>query len=265
MIYNLTSVKRVITKVFSDLNLQEETHRVYDMIEWAGEALEKIGAFPSLEVFITGKNGEPLLEIENYQAQLPIGLHSVIQVAYSKDREGPFRPMRTSTNNFDLVKGFTTLQYGLNNLDLQYVSTDETPSLGLNFTDDLTYVITPGYIKTNLKEGYLMMVYARIPINEEGYPMIPDHVSFMEAIYWYINLKLLYPQWKSGQIRDAVYYDARSSWNFYCRQAYGVSMMPNVDQLESIKNSWLRIVPELREHNTFFSTLGQEQTIYNAN
>ena len=46
MIYKLTSVKSVIAKVFTDLDLQEETHRVSDMIEWAGEALEKIGAFP---------------------------------------------------------------------------------------------------------------------------------------------------------------------------------------------------------------------------
>ena len=46
MVYNLTSVNRVIAKVFTDLQLQEGDHRVSDMIEYAGEALEKIGGFP---------------------------------------------------------------------------------------------------------------------------------------------------------------------------------------------------------------------------
>lgn len=46
MIYKLTSVKRVIAKVFTDLDLKEGDHRITDMIEWASEALLKIGAFP---------------------------------------------------------------------------------------------------------------------------------------------------------------------------------------------------------------------------
>ena len=41
--------------------------------------------------------------------------------------------------------------------------------------------------------------------------------------------------------------------------------MPNKDQMESIKNTWLRIIPEINEHATASSTLGQRQIIYNAN
>jgi hypothetical protein len=95
--------------------------------------------------------------------------------------------------------------------------------------------------------------------------MIPDDASFLEAIYWYIVMKLYYPQWVAGQIRDAVYYDARRSWNYYCKQAYGQGLMPNTDQLESIKNSWVRLVPEIKEHMSGFSALGQEQRKYNYN
>ena len=76
-------------------------------------------------------------------------------------------------------------------------------------------------------------------------------------------MKLLYPEWKLGRIRDEVYYDARRSWNFYCKKAYGNAMMPNVDQLEAIKNQWLRLVPEINEHAGGFVTLGDRQIIYN--
>jgi hypothetical protein len=132
-------------------------------------------------------------------------------------------------------------------------------------TTDFTYVITPGYIKTNVEGGYIMMAYQAIPTDSNNYPMIPDEASFIEAIYWYITMKIYYPQWVAGQIRDAVYYDARRSWNYYCKQAYADALMPNTDSLESIKNSWLRLVPEINEHASGFSTLGQTQMIYRHN
>ena len=95
--------------------------------------------------------------------------------------------------------------------------------------------------------------------------MIPGDASFLEAIYWYIVMKLYYPQWVAGQIRDAVYYDARRSWSYFCKQAFGGALMPNTDQLESIKNSWVRLIPEINEHSAGFSTLGQQQRFYNHN
>ena len=262
MVYNLTSIKRVIAKVFSDLDLQEETHRIADFIEWAAEALEKIGAFPSLQTFVTGKGTEPLLALDNYQCSLPLGLHSIIQVAYAVNPTGPFYPMRTSTGSFDYVPGLTKETVDPITQEITYSTEDDKENF-VSFTEDLTYVLVPGYIKANVREGYIMLAYTRIPVDEEGYPMVPDNISFLDALYWYITMKLLYPQWRDGRVRDAVYYDARRSWNFYCKQAYGNAIMPNTDTLESNKNTWLRVVPELSEHKGFFSTLGQEQHVYN--
>lgn len=246
MIYKLTSIKRVIAKVFTDLNLQEGDHRISDMVEWAGEALEKIGAFPSFTTKITGKDNTPILELSNYCAKLPNDFHNLIQLSYSTTPEGPFYPMRYNTGNFD-------------------IGNNENINGSLATTNNITYVVTQSYIKTNIESGYLMMAYQAIPTDNEGYPMVPDDAAFIDALYWYITMKLYYPQWVSGQVRDAVYYDARRSWNYYCKQAYGDALMPNTDMLESIKNSWLRLVPEINEHNSGFSTLGQEQIYYNHN
>ena len=54
-IYKTTSIKRVIAKVFSDLDLQEESHRVADFLGWGFEALEKIGAFNSFQLHYLNK------------------------------------------------------------------------------------------------------------------------------------------------------------------------------------------------------------------
>lgn len=305
MIYKIVSIKRVISKVFTDLDLQEGTHRISDMIEWAGEALEKIGAFPSFINKVCGKDGLPLLTVSNYQSRLPSDFYRLIQVSFAYNENGPFYPMRYATGSFDFGNVMTSSTVGnsedvqhpesalvslamdlynlsysealaklnsepntrslINSLVSQYINLRSSDGYGdnMNQTDDITYTIVNSYIKTNKASGYLMVAYQAIPTDNEGYPLIPDDASFMEAIYWYIVMKLLYPQWKQGSIRDAVYYDARRSWNYYCKQAYGNALMPNKDQLESIKNTWLRLIPEIDEHSSGFSTLGQQQIIYN--
>lgn len=300
MVYNLISVKRVIAKVFTDLDLKEGDHRISDMIEWSGEALEKIGGFPIFTNKVMGKDGLPLLTIANYQCKLPCDFHSLIQVGYAVDSAGPFYPMRYATGSFDYgsTDTSTTVSYTapesdlvtlcMTLYDLDYddalaklnaepnirtiLEAMITPTSATDVYDatsttyDYTYLIKHGYIKTNQETGYIMLAYQAIPTDNEGYPMIPDNQSYLEAIYWYIVMKLFYPQWVSGRIRDAVYADAKRSWNFYCKQAYGNSMMPNgAEQMEAIKNTWHRLVEEFNEHDSFFSTMGQEQVIYNPN
>ncbi len=305
MLYKTTSVKRVIAKVFTDLNISEDTHRISDMIEWAGEALEKIGAFPSFINKVTGKDDLPYLVLEGYQALLPHDFHKLIQVSYATTESGPFYPMRYATGSFDWgseVTSTSTSEEGVNPesdlitltmslYDLTYEEAvaklnDEPATRSLiqsmlnqmdcstnrgtatdyiDTTFDYTYLITPNYIKTNIETGYVMLAYQAIPTDAEGYPMIPDNQSFLDAIYWYINMKMMYPDWMTGKVRDGVYFDARRSWNYYCKQAYGDALMPNKDQMESIKNTWLRLVPEINEHSTGFSTMGQRQIVYNQN
>jgi hypothetical protein len=40
-------------------------------------------------------------------------------------------------------------------------------------------------------------------------------------------------------------------------------MMPGVDELESIKNTYHKLYLEFNDHDTFFSTTGEEQILYN--
>lgn len=302
MVYKYTSAKRVLAKIFTDLDLKEDTHKISDMIEWMGEALEKIGAFPQFIHRVAGKNDLPLLEISNYQARLPFDFHQLVQLAYAPAENGPYYDMRSATGSFDReindptvsstdvdevasTNSLVTLAMSL--YDMTYVqalnkintepatrsllsglltsANTTTPGGALSNTEDYTYVITDNWIKCNVETGYLMLAYQAIPTDAEGYPLVPDSQSFLDALYWYVTMKLLYPKWAAGQIRDAVYYDARRSWNYYCKQAYGDAMMPDPDQMESVKNSWLRLIPNLDQHGEFYSTVGERELVWNHN
>ena len=262
MIKNRISIKNIIAKVLSDNDMQEDTLRINDLIEWSAEAMSRIGAFLELDHNVAGKGGEPLIEISNYQAQLPTGIHSIVQAAISSDEDGPYHPMREASGSFDTVRGDTILVDDSDPLNPVYDSSDETIGQ-TSFTHDFVYYLKPGYIATNIKDGFIMLSYRSIPLDEDGYPYIPDDPGFEDAVYWYLTMKLLYPKWVLGQVRDMVYFNARQSWNFYSKQAYGNSMMPNADMLESIKNTWNRLIPEMGDHSGFYSTTGERQEIYN--
>lgn len=260
MIYKYVSVKKVIAKVMTDLDLQEQPHRILDFVDWCGESLKKIGAFPQMITKTLGKEGLPLLEISDYQAKLPSDLHTINQVAYAKTPNGPFIAMRYATGSFSSNHSVTNATYPTDIFEDSKIPNSENKTI---YSFDWFYNVVGGYIKTNLRTGSLMISYQAVPVDQDGFPLVPDDESFLEALYWYINMKLLYPEFRAGRVRDAIYYDAKSSWNYYRKQAYANAMMPDGDQLESIKNIWNKLIPEINANKSFFSTTGQQELYYN--
>jgi len=302
MIYKYTTSYDIIAKVFSDMELDEESHRIYDMIDWIGEAVKKIGGPTVFEKKVTGYNDLPDIEVSNYEAILPSDLHRVIQVFYSQTKDGVFYPMRRASGSLDGIwrknestssvdgqgyiegglielamllydltyeEALQQLNDGTLNRDLLVTLSTNTSSLpSYSYDDrgfDLQYYIQNGKLRLNQKSGYIRLSYEAMPVDGNGYPLVPDNESYREAVYWYIVMKLLYSKYLLGKISRDVYYDAKSSYNFYAKQAYANALMPDRDMFESIKNTWVRLIPEFTEHDSGYHTMGQRQIYYNNN
>jgi hypothetical protein len=300
MIYKSVSSKQIIAKVITDLRLREEDHRISDMTEWVGEALDTIGAIRQYNIKVTGKEGEPLLTISNYQAKLPDNIIKPIFIQYSNRVDGPFVPIKWNTNPIsfrgeETAVNSTTNLMGTNDvtyftMDLMGITFEEAMTLLAEdpafaarvnaimisdnilisrvvdanfFSTSLKYTINNNYIKMNVPDGYIRMVYTSIPVDEDNYPLVPDDSSFRDAIYWYIVTKLYYPDWVNGTIRDRVYEHAESKWRFFAKQAYAVALMPDLGQLESMKDQWNKLFPELYEFDANFSQLSERQILRN--
>ena len=232
MKYNNVSVFQVISKVMMDLDISEEQQRISDYIEWAGEAVELIGAPVQLETITT----EDPLSISRYQAQLPSNVTHVMSVEYCESKDGQYRKI---------------------------FSPSSVKKLNMSETSEVMYSIKPGFININRRDGFVNITYKRLYQDSEGRPMIPDLMSYIEAVYWYIVMKITYPLWRIGKIRDVVYYDAKKSWSFFKNKAYGEIMMPTYDEYShNVKNAYNRLMPEMNnEHNDFQYAGTQEKTI----
>lgn len=137
--------------------------------------------------------------------------------------------------------------------------------IGIRSSEGIKYFVKPGYIVMNTKSGFLKLSYDSVYVDEDGYLLIPDLASYKEAIFWYVVSKLKYPDYMAGRMHPEIYYNARRSWNFYCKQAYGEAMMPDQEDMETIRRSWNKLLPDMDAHKNAYDSLADVQTIYNHN
>lgn len=296
---NLISSNTILAKLIADLDLKEDQIRISDAKEYIMEGILKIGAIQQYE------HKTAILPVEQHQAQLPCDLYKLGQVAFAFESIGGWLPMRKTTSSFGvlhdkcsdkacmliqdtalfpLVKNMFNLTTDREALDKLNEDSNlrRTLSVLINqwtvptvngryvgdrtmYSCELQYMTKPGYIMTNVPCGFVKIEYYAIYTDDDGMPMIPDLESYKEALFWYIAMKLLYPKYLKGQLHQNQYYDIRRSWNFYRKQAYAEAMLPGPDEIEAIKNDWTKLYPEFNDHDTFFSTTGDEQNIYNQN
>ncbi len=296
----LVSSKAVLAKVIADLDLKEDEIKITDIREWIGEAMEKIGAVQQLEHKVVNikicdyqaklpcdlyRLNQVAFSFENGCGWLPMRKVTNSFGVYKKCHECNPKMIVKDDALIPLVKNIYNLVDDKDALEIlnSDKNVKQTLSALVNhytipsnngklimgnpatFNTSLQYSTKPGYITVNVPCGWVKISYHAIPTDEDSMPLIPDLPSYFEAIFWYVTMKLSYPKYLKGQLNQNIYYDMKRSWSFYRKQAYAEAMMPTVDELETIQNTWDRLYPERDEHQTFFEHMGDEQILYNWN
>lgn len=240
MIKGYKSIKTLIAKVYRDLDLKDEDRWV-SMIEWAAEALQLIGAYSQ---FVPKTKD---IAISNYRGSLPCDYYKMIQVSLNGG------PVLYASGSFDNTDGCADC----------LLKTDpiNDPTLPQKTSFRAVYTINDSYIFTNFTNTQLCLSYLAIPVDDEGFPLMPEDVTYDEAVYRYIITKLYFPDFLAGRMPAAMYDKLENDWNYKCMAARGSATMPNLDQLESIKNMWVRLIPDINRHSAMFNEMNQRESI----
>lgn len=279
MIYRYTTCDSVIAKIMADSNMSEKDMRISDIREWIFEAVEKIGAPMQYIERESGEDGFPMIKLVDGQFPIPDDLVHLTALAYSKNPNGPWSPVRSETSTFKAKKGHCNLHYHPKQPMKYKPITTLAQVYGMNLckaaqdagvgdTEDVTYFIKPGWIVLNKRDGYVKIAYKSIAVDDRGYPLVPDTTSFQEAVYWYVMMKINFPKYVQGKLggrgvnnAQNVYFYLQQQWNFYRNQAYAEAMMPTEGDMISIKNEWNKLIPEYESDETFFMHDGETQLI----
>ena len=286
------SLNSIMEQVYADNGYQFELPWV-DIMMWTEEALNLIGHPRQYIRKVTGHKENPNLDIKNYRAQLPCDFHSLEQVAVNG------MPAEYSGNTFHHlldggccgIEGFANLaahvqeqNWGelvkvtnddgtssyeqrndsLSNTEGGIMSFDMTGAIDSEF-NPITFDLNNNNITLSVKEGKVCMAYLAIPTDEEGLPLIPEDTSYQLAVKKYLTMKVDYIAWRRGTLQQAVFEHSQQEWMWYVGQAGNKAKMPNIDQLEAIKNQTMRLLPKVNAHETFFKSLGSPEVRRNFN
>lgn len=260
MIYNTSSVKRVLDKIHSLRINTNEFDR--DIINWTGDALDHIGAAMQLEL------DHCMIPVQNYRGTLPKGLYTLEWVGFGG-----------AVNNdiwvsIPTTQGIEGLEYGLDDAIQQIDLSKIQPAyyrgtsvmmdvvsdrlLMQNLNNSVGFTITPGFLKFDQAQGYAYIIYKKFPLDDEGFPLIPDDASFVDACMWYSIMFLILA---GLEFKNITYEVAVSRWEMYCTQARNSGLVPDVPMAESYKNAFTRLIPTFNSYNTGFTNLHNQERL----
>lgn len=178
------------------------------------------------------------LEIKDYRAALPCDFHEMIQVRTNHEKCGHYvgGVFRYSTDSFHMSE-----------------QKHEQP--------DLTYKIQGKAIYTSIKEGAIEIAYRAIPVDDEGYPLVPDKSPFTRALELYIKKQCFTILFDLGKINQAVYANVQQDYAWAVGQAQSDLIRPSIDEMQSITNAFNTLLPRVNEHSKGFVTDGSMERI----
>lgn len=244
-----------------------------DGIEWAAEALDLIGAKLSYQPKLAA------ITIDNFRGELPCDLHNITQVAGLTPGCVQFQ-MKSSTDNFHSVFTNTTCTTStVNSVDyVAPITTDEDGNPAFNFNSggsftvnkqlvggtndcvEATYTVNDNFIFTSFKDtNKVLMAYDAFPIDNDGFPLVPDNIKFKKAVEAYITMRVDFILWRQGDLDEKIYNYSEKEWLWYVGAAYTAGVSPNVDTMESIKNMTLRLIPKINRHAEGFKFLNSQE------
>ena len=292
-VYKTKSSKTIIRKIFRDLKPGDDNW-IDDAIEWVGEALEHIGSATQL------LQKQCVLTVADHKVLLPTDLYYINQVAINnsvspvsskeldtlidkvkelKDQivaaqaDGLEYSSTTATLNeinsrivvleniyFKNTNTLQPLQYGASTFH-RSMHCDDCVNENVNYED--TYIVDNDYIKTSFDSGKICLSYMAFPTDEDCYPLVPDDISFSEALFWYVYKKILLskPDFKNNGV-DYIF--AEQQWKYYCTQARNAANYPDIDKYESFMNQWVRLIPNISRHDVGFEQLNTREDLYRS-
>lgn len=256
-----TSIKSIVERVYGDTGYQFEIPHE-DLILWTVEAMDLIG-FPLTYVpKVMGYKQNPNYEFDKFRIPLPCDFHKLQTIVVNG------YPAYFRSNSFHHMLdgkccGFDGLSSDVE--DLFYNAFDPSlvyspqaqpitniPTKANNLT---TFDINDSWITFNIEKGKACMAYWAFPIDDEGFPLIPDDTKYKRAIYSYLIYKVDYRLWRQGFIDERVYRESENQWMWAVSSASAHLKTPNVEQMELLKNSLTRLIPRFHAYQNFFQDL----------
>lgn len=270
------SAKVVLARVIRALGYRLPANYQDDILEWTAEGLGMLQITNSLNLTSSGAIDCPgELLISNHCVALPCGF---VQLVAVEDENGIRIPeggdqtditlqtsRRHATEDTARPSVFEVNPYVYQTTDgLPSDDADDIQSWRLNGEDieDSTvaqsapkyYKINGNYIQTSFETGFIRMHYYALPVDKEGYPLIPDNENFIQALEWHVIRRLI----GAGYQHPVFSWDkANDQFEIYAARGISEVSYPSPENIARINRSTVRLIQPYNFYEDFF--IGSEQ------
>ena len=175
-------------------------------------------------------------EVINYRASLPCDYYQMIQI-------------RALDPNYNILGAF---RYSSDSFHMS----DTKPEYA-----DYSYKVQGNIIYLSVPNGLIEIAYQAIPIDSEGYPLIPDNSSFTRALEAYIKKQHFTILFDLGKIGNGPLAQVQQDYAWAVGDCQSEFNRLTIDKAESFYNSWRTLIIRSSEHRTGFLHNGTQEKL----
>jgi hypothetical protein len=130
-----------------------------------------------------------------------------------------------------------------------------------NFSDNnsLSFKTQGSIMYTSFKNGTLDISYKALPVDDEGFPLLPDEPTFLRALELYIKKQWFTILFDMNKISPVVLQNTQQEYAFAAGACNSTFITPSVSEMEAIKNMWNQLIPRTNEFKNGFKSLGYKE------
>jgi hypothetical protein len=220
-----------------------------DLLEWIWEVI----SYMNIPMYYT--EATTTIEIDNYRGRLPFNFYKETQIrdTYSEV------PYIKTTNIFYHIPDKDSINDVQAHINVDG-GTEELSTSNLSSNKRIIqreFNIRDGWIYVEFETGDLEMAYKAYPLDESGFPLIPEDAKFMRAIKTFLIKNLDYKAWRKGIIPKDIYQDSEQNYYYAVAAAQSHSNMPDLATLETIRRFSSLMVSDPNQYAKSFKHLNK--------
>lgn len=222
-VHKLISSDVILAKVYRDFKPSNDEW-VTNAIEWMGEGLEFIGYFAGYEAYTW------CIKVKENRARVPCAAETIEGIEYMNCRlpkKGGINMMKKCNVDLPIHRGES-------------------------------YRLNTSYIQTTFEKGDIKVYGTRVPVDCNGFPMIPANIEVKEALTYYVLRQMMLGGFKH-QVLSFTEVDAL--WERGRSRGFNSAMYPSIEDYAKFKDSWNNVIIDVNKEHKFFNTDGLESDI----
>ena len=120
-------------------------------------------------------------------------------------------------------------------------------------------------IYTSFSEGKIQIAYRAIPVDEDGFPLLIDNDTYLDALESFIKMKVFEVKFDQQKIPAGVFQNAQQQYYAAARLLQSEFTLPSPSEAEALARLWNTMIPKVRQFDRGYKHLGSREYLRNQN